>query len=503
MRGSAALERCGGLADAPPPRRGALREPSRARRRAGVAALWAAYGAFFSRLSIINHHALNTRTTDLGYYDNIFYQSIHGHPLGCSFIKAGYHGSAHFDPILVLLSPLYLLYPRAELLLGLQSVWLGAGVVPVYLLAQAKLGQPPRRRSPSRPCTRCIRRCTAPTCTSSTRSRCSRRSSLWLLYFLEIGALQALLPDARPGAALPRGRGAPDVLRRRLRDLPAPPAGSRASGWITIVVSLVYFAIVKRFFMTSADIFMSGKDSYSFAYYYEDLIPNHNGVGGLVVSLVTNPIFVLQDDADRAEDPLSDHALPAARVPAVPGAARAGDARSTACSSASWPRAAAVFSVHFQYSSVLLPVAFALTPDGAPARSRTASVARAARPRRARASRGRCSRRRSWRACSSRGSSAASSTTRRFKGGFARVARGLTDKDRETLRLARASRPRRSRVAASVGVTNRLGAHASNRKHAFFYPGERRTPTTCFIDEAELQGADLEKHKKNVGKRSS
>ena len=39
----------------------------------------------------------------LGYYDNIFFQSIHGKPLGCSMIKSGYHGSAHFDPLLVLL----------------------------------------------------------------------------------------------------------------------------------------------------------------------------------------------------------------------------------------------------------------------------------------------------------------------------------------------------------------------------------------------------------------
>ncbi|MEQ9321419.1 MAG: hypothetical protein RIF41_19805, partial [Polyangiaceae bacterium] len=30
------------------------------------------YGLFFSRLSIIHHHGMGTRTIDLGYYDNIF-----------------------------------------------------------------------------------------------------------------------------------------------------------------------------------------------------------------------------------------------------------------------------------------------------------------------------------------------------------------------------------------------------------------------------------------------
>src|SRR6185369_6347467 len=105
---------------------------------AAVVLLWIGFGGLFSYISLVNHHALNTRTIDLGYYDNIFYQSSHGHPLACSFIKAGYHGSAHFDPLLVVLSPLYLLYPRAETILVLQAVWLGSGVVPVYLLARDK-----------------------------------------------------------------------------------------------------------------------------------------------------------------------------------------------------------------------------------------------------------------------------------------------------------------------------------------------------------------------------
>src|SRR5262249_8190235 len=86
---------------------------------AGIAlcAIWFGYGTLFSFLSVVNHHVLNSRTIDLGYYDNIFYQSAHGHPLACSLLKGGTHSSAHFDPLLVLLSPLYLLFPRAEFLL--------------------------------------------------------------------------------------------------------------------------------------------------------------------------------------------------------------------------------------------------------------------------------------------------------------------------------------------------------------------------------------------------
>jgi hypothetical protein len=91
----------------PPPSRGARFWAAVARWGAGIAvvALWAGYGYFFSRIAITNHHALNTRTTDLGYYDNIFYQTIHGKLLACGFTRGGTHSSAHFDPILIVLSP--------------------------------------------------------------------------------------------------------------------------------------------------------------------------------------------------------------------------------------------------------------------------------------------------------------------------------------------------------------------------------------------------------------
>jgi len=104
-----------------------------------VAGIWLGYSYFFSRLAITQHQAFGTRTIDLGYYDNIFYQSIHGRPLACSLLRSGTHASAHFDPILVVMSPLYLIYPRAELLLSLQSVWLGSGAIPAYLLGKHHL----------------------------------------------------------------------------------------------------------------------------------------------------------------------------------------------------------------------------------------------------------------------------------------------------------------------------------------------------------------------------
>jgi hypothetical protein len=210
-------------------------------------------------------------------------------------IKSGYHGSAHFDPLLVaFLSPLYLIYPRAELILVLQSVWIGAGVDPA-LLDRPRQDRPARRpRWPSPPCTPSTLRLQGANMYEFHSLSLISPLILWLLYFFETGSLSRLRADARPHPALPRGRLAALLLRGALRHPLAPRPGAARLGWITILVSLAYFAIVKRFFMTSSDIFMTGKESYSYAYYYEDLIPNKNGVGGLVLSLVTNPIFVVK-----------------------------------------------------------------------------------------------------------------------------------------------------------------------------------------------------------------
>lgn len=456
-----------------------------------VAGLWAAYGAFFSWLSITNHHALNTRTTDLGYYDNIFWQSIHGRPLACSFIKAGYHGSAHFDPLLVVLSPLYLIYPRAEMLLVLQSVWLGAGVLPLYLLAHHKLG----RRLPALAIAAMYAMYPALHGANMYEFHSLTLLSpivLWLLYFLETRAYRAyfitLIPAllCREDAALLMCFvGAYAIYTREPKMV--------RTGWLTILASLVYFAIVKRFFMTSADIFMSGKDSYSFAYYYEDLIPNHNGIGGLLVSLLTNPVFVLR--TVFAEAKLMYLLVLFVPLLFLPFVAKPGRVLMLYgllfCLLAS---RTAVFSPAFQYSSVLLPMAFALTPE-ALRQIRDGRVAAAAHldgPRLARAL--------------SVAAFAASVLVSWkfggvvdnafFRGGFVRVARSVTEAQQATYDWIR-EQADAIPPDASVGTTNRLGAHVSNRRHAYFYP-EKTNVDYLFIDEGELKGPELDRHNKSV-----
>lgn len=477
--------------EAPPPPSRALEALAKSGAALALAGLWAGYGAFFSWLSIMNHHALNTRTTDLGYYDNIFYNSIHGKFLGCSFIRAGYHGSAHFDPLLVVISPLYLLYPQAEMLLTLQSVWLGAGVVPLYLLAHHKLG----RRLPALAIAAAY--VLYPALHGANMYEFHSLTLLsplviTCLYLLEIGAHRAyfiaLLPTllCREDASLLMCFvGAYAIYTRRPKMV--------RTGWLTILVSLVYFAVVKKFFMTSADIFMSGPNAYSFAYYYDDLIPNHNGLGGMLVSLVTNPVFVIRTLV--AEPKIHYFLVLFAPVLLLPFLAKPGRVMLLYGILFSFLASrAAVFTPHFQYSAVLLPIIFALTPEalreiedgklattlGLDGRRLSRALVPALLV---------SSILVSWKFGGFLDNQA-------FKGGFTRVARSMSDKERATYAWIR-EQARSIPVRASVGTTNRLGAHVSNRLTAYFYP-EHTDVDYLFLDEAELRGGDVDKHNKAV-----
>ncbi|WP_438015963.1 DUF2079 domain-containing protein [Sorangium sp. So ce315] len=455
-----------------------------------LGALWAGYAAFFSRLAITNHHALHTRTPDLGYYDNIFYQSIHGRPLGCSWLRAGYHGSAHFDPILVLLSPLYLIYPRAELLLVLQSVWLGAGVVPVYLLAKDKL------EHRGKALLLAVVWAIYPALHGANMYEFHSLALIsplvvWLLYFYETGrdrlywvTLGALLLCREDVSLLMCFIGLYAIFDRR--------AGRTRLGWVTIVTSLIYFVIVKLFFMTSSGIIMSGKDAYSFAYYYAQLMPNRTGLGGLIVSLLTNPVFALKV---MLEEPkilfLLQLFVPLCFLPLL---ARPGRWMLLYgllfCLLASRD---AVFSIHFQYSAILFPIAFALTPIGLKRAADSAPAAYFG-----------LDGRRLSRALLAAMLVASALVSWKFgglvenasfRGGFSRVARKLTPDQEATYAWVR-KQVETIPPGAIVGATSKMGPHVSNRKEAYFYPGSERSAFAQYVllDEGELKGKDLERH---------
>src|SRR5262249_17976999 len=80
-----------------------------------------------------------------------------------------------------------------------------------------------------------------------------------------------------------------------------------------------------------------------------------------------------------------------------------------------------------------------------------------------------------------------------FKGGFSRITRKLTDAQRDAYRWID-DQTRQIPRRASVAATPKMGPHVSNRKNAYLYP-EKRDTDYVFIDETELKGPELERHK--------
>jgi uncharacterized membrane protein len=464
--------------------------------------LWVAYSVFFSRLAIVNHQAMNTRTIDLGIYDQIFYQSAHGNFLGCNFVRAEYHGSAHFDPILAILSPLYLLHPRAETILVLQSVWVGSGVIPVYLMTRHYV----EGRAAALVAAACYALHPALHGANMYEFHSLTLASvpiMWTVYcFITKKRWQYWVAL---GVALLVREDVPLMLSALgFAGFMSAEAAMRRRGLATILTCGIYFAVVKTFFMTSKGVLMQGgAESYSFSYYYADMIPDGKGVGGMILTLLTNPAFVLHHAITEAKVLYMVKLVgPLLFLPLLAKGWRwlflYGLAFITLATREP------VYSFGFQYSTVLLPFVFITFPLGlarlldwfGPADGSQASAETAATPRVSRAA----ARAAVLFACL--GASLALSwkyggvlENTAFRGGFFTVARELTEEQRERFEWLEKTKATLD-PKASVGVSNRTGPHLSNRKDVHFY-GKKGTQYV-FVDEKDLKKERLNQHKKAI-----
>ncbi len=116
--------------------------PSPASRRGWLVAivLALAYALFMSWLTVARHNSFLTNAFDLGIHDQAIYNILHS-----GYMRSTLYGTYaidyigdHFSPVLFLLAPLYALRQDARTLLVLQSLFLAAGAVPLYLLARLK-----------------------------------------------------------------------------------------------------------------------------------------------------------------------------------------------------------------------------------------------------------------------------------------------------------------------------------------------------------------------------
>ena len=114
------------------------------------ALLWSAIGAYavgFSALSALRHRAFNTGRFDLGNMVQAVDATAHGRVLEVTGLRGDQISrlAAHVDPILVVLAPLWRLWPSPDLLLIVQAIAVALGAIPVFRLARRRLGRDEQR----------------------------------------------------------------------------------------------------------------------------------------------------------------------------------------------------------------------------------------------------------------------------------------------------------------------------------------------------------------------
>lgn len=97
-----------------------------------------AYAIYFSYVTIIHHHNILSTSFDLGLEDNILWNLVHGAPIFKNSPMSGPNGSQlgyHATFFAYVIAPVYALVQRPETLLVIQSLFIGATAIPLFLFA--------------------------------------------------------------------------------------------------------------------------------------------------------------------------------------------------------------------------------------------------------------------------------------------------------------------------------------------------------------------------------
>jgi uncharacterized membrane protein len=101
------------------------------------------YAIVFSLVMIIKFYALETYAYDLGNYNQALYTTLQGHGLlyytADLPVTGGSMMGVHFSPILLLILPIYAIYPAPQTLLVLKTLVLALGAYPLFRLAKRYL----------------------------------------------------------------------------------------------------------------------------------------------------------------------------------------------------------------------------------------------------------------------------------------------------------------------------------------------------------------------------
>jgi uncharacterized membrane protein len=314
-----------------------------------VAAIWFVSTIF--EYQLIHHRSLKTGNYDMGVYINTLWNSAHGNLMKCDIIRGGYHILAHFDPILLLLSPLMYVYPHGETVLFLQTAWLAAGVVPLYLIVRHHL------RQNWMAIVICFAYLLYPTihCMALYEFHSVVLAGaliLWAYYFIETRKLTSyfivlvlLLLNREDLALIMFFFGFYLFYGEKLLK----------TGVITMLVCVVYYILVKLLIMAVGE-------SYSYDYYFHRIrMSGRSLVESVWITLLTNPVYLFRQA-------LMEHKLvyllqllvPLSLLPLL-GRKRL-FAPLYGILVSFFVSRYAVTNIHYQYSTFLYPFFFAMTP---------------------------------------------------------------------------------------------------------------------------------------------
>lgn len=96
------------------------------------------YVVAYSAFTINRHQQFNSHCYDLGIMDQVVWNTAQGRPFASS-VEVSHRFADHVQPLMALWAPIYWIYPRAEVLLVVQTVILALGAFPVYWLARHHL----------------------------------------------------------------------------------------------------------------------------------------------------------------------------------------------------------------------------------------------------------------------------------------------------------------------------------------------------------------------------
>ncbi|MDO8584770.1 MAG: DUF2079 domain-containing protein [bacterium] len=97
------------------------------------------YIIIFGVVTALRHYNFQTQTWDMGVFDQLFWNTIHGRIMQGSIEEIPDHFGVHWSPGLLLLVPGYALFPSPYYLLFIQVLALAAGALPLYRLAMRML----------------------------------------------------------------------------------------------------------------------------------------------------------------------------------------------------------------------------------------------------------------------------------------------------------------------------------------------------------------------------